>query len=73
MEYYSAIKKNEILGHLGGSIGWASDFSSGHDLTARYFERRVRLCADSSEPGACFGFCLHLSAPPLLTHSLSNK
>ena len=41
----------------------------------------VRLCADSSEPGAHFGFCasLSLSAPPLLMlsvslcHSLSQK
>ena len=22
----------EVVGHLGGSVGWASDFSSGHDL-----------------------------------------
>uniref|UniRef100_A0A667I6D5 40S ribosomal protein S26 n=1 Tax=Lynx canadensis TaxID=61383 RepID=A0A667I6D5_LYNCA len=28
-----AIKKFVILGHLGGSVSWASDFSSGHDLT----------------------------------------
>ena len=56
-----------------------SDFCSGHDLTVREFEPRVGLCADSSEPGACFGFCalclsvslsLSLSAPPP-THTLS--
>ena len=34
------------------------DFSSGHDLTIRGFEPRVGLCADSSELGACFGFCV---------------
>ena len=34
-----------------------SDFGSGHDLTVRGFEPHVGLCADSSEPGACFGFC----------------
>ena len=28
------------------------------------------LRADSSEPGACFGFCVSLSAPPLLILSL---
>ena len=28
-------------------------------------------CADSSEPGACFRFCLPLSAPPPLTLCLS--
>ena len=47
------------------------DLSSGHDLTVRGFEPRVGLCADSSEPGACFGFCVSLSAPPLLVLSLS--
>ena len=30
------------------------------------FQPCVGLCADSSEPGACFGFCVSLSAPPLL-------
>ena len=34
---------------------------SGHDLTVCDFEPRVRLCADSSDPGACFGFCVSLS------------
>ena len=51
-------------GHLGGSVGWAADFGSGHDLTVREgceFEPRVGLCADSSEPGACFRFCVALS------------
>ena len=38
-----------------------SDFSSGHDLTVREFEPGVGLCADSSEPGACFRFCVSLS------------
>ena len=53
---------------LGGSVSWASNFSSGHDLMVRGFEPHVGLCADSSEPGACLGFCvsLSLSAPFLL-------
>ena len=25
--------KTEQLGNLGGSVGWASDFGSGHDLS----------------------------------------
>ena len=54
-------KKNEILGHLGGSVSWASDFSSGHDVTVCGFKPHIRLCADSSEPGACFGFRVSLS------------
>ena len=36
------------------------DVGSGHDLTVREFEPRVGLWADSSEPGACFGFCVAL-------------
>ena len=62
-------------GRLGGSVGWASDFSSGHDLTVREFEPRVGLCADRSEPGACFRFCvsISLSAPPLLMLCLCLK
>ena len=38
------------------------------------FEPHVGLCADSSEPGACFTFCvsLSLSASPLLTLCLSK-
>ena len=54
--------------HLGGSVSYGSDFGPGHDLTVRGFEPRAGLCADSLEPGACFGFCVcpSLSAPPLL-------
>ena len=33
---------------------------SGHDLAVREFEPRIGLCADSSEPGACFRFCVSL-------------
>ena len=46
---------------------------SGHGLTTREFEPRVGLCADSSEPGACFGFCLSLSLSlcPFPTRALS--
>ena len=47
-------------GCLGGSAGEASDFGSCHDLTVCEFKSHVGLCADSSEPGACFGFCLSL-------------
>ena len=43
------ILKN-LMGHLGGSVGWASDFGSGHDLTVCGFEPRVWLCTDSVEP-----------------------
>ena len=43
------VSKSRFQGHLGGSVGWASDFGSGHDLAVREFEPQVRLCADSSE------------------------
>ena len=50
-------------GHLGGSVGWASDFGSGHGPIPG-FKPRVRLCAHSSEPGACFRLCVSLSFSP---------
>ena len=50
-------------GHLGGSVSWAFNFGSGHDLQVHEFKPHVGLCADSSEPEACFRFCLPLSLP----------
>ena len=47
------------------------DLSSGHDLTVCEFEPRVGLCADSSEPGARFGFCVSVSLCPSPAHALS--
>ena len=58
-------------GRLGGSVGWASDFGSGHDLAVPEFEPCTRLCADSLEPGARFGFCVSLSLCPSPAHALS--
>ena len=51
-------------GAPGWLSGWVSDFSSGHDLRVRESEPSVGLCADSSKPGACFGFCVSLSLCP---------
>ena len=66
-----------VLGPLGGLVGEAADFGSGHDLAVCEFEPRVGLCADGSEPGACFRFCLPLSLPlpcsGSVSLSLSNK
>ena len=39
--------------------------------TVREFEPRLRLCADSSELGACFGFCISLFLCPSPAHCLS--
>ena len=62
------------VGAPGGSVGSASDFGSGHDLTVCEFKPCVGLCADSSEPGACcFGFCVSLSLCPSPVHALSQK
>ena len=47
-----------------GSVLTARGLEPGHDLTVREFEPRVRLCADSSGPGSCFGFCVSLSLCP---------
>lgn len=53
--------------------GWLSRLGvrhgSGHDLMVHEFETHVELCADISEPGACFGFSLSLC--PSLTKALS--
>ena len=65
----NTFQKRSGGGHLGGSVGWATDLGSGHALTVGEFEPRVGLCADSSEPGACFGLCLPLSLP-LPAHAL---
>ena len=37
-------------------------------ISQREFESRVRLCADSSEFGACFGVCVSFSLCPSPTH-----
>ena len=68
----NAINQNFVYGkkcpgRLGGSVGWTSNFSSGHDLAVCEFG----LCADSSESGACFGLCVSLSLSPLSAHALS--
>ena len=63
-------KKPKPLGHLGGSVSWVSDFGSGHQ-PVHQFKPHVRLCADSSEPGACFRCCVSLSPCPSPAHTLS--
>ena len=66
-----SLSKINKQGRLGGSVSWAADFGSGHDLTVREFEPRVGLWADGSEPGACFGFCISFSLCPSPAHALS--
>ena len=61
-----------------GAPGWLSWLSlgSGHNLTVGEFtvdefKPCVGLCADSSEPGACFRFFDSLSFCSSPTHTLS--
>ena len=58
-------------GHVGGLDGQVPDFGSGQDLAVRGLEPHVRLCADSSGPRTCFGFCISLSLPLASARSLS--
>ena len=44
---------------------------SGHDPVVHEFKPHVGLCADSSESGARFGFCVSLALCPSSTHPLS--
>ena len=46
--------KTDILGAPGWLSRLSVDFGSGHDLTVCELEPCMGLCADSSEPGACF-------------------
>ena len=61
----------------GGAPGWLSQLSVRlrlrYDLRVRGFKLRIRLCADSAEPGALFGFCVSLSLCPSPTGALSQK
>ena len=54
-----------------------ADFGSGHDLAVCEFEPHIGLCADCSEPGTRFRFCVSLSLCPSPTRtlflSLKNK
>ena len=56
------------MGRPGGSVGWASDFSSGHDLAVHEFEPESGsvLTAWSLEP-ASDSLSPTVSAPPQLT------
>ena len=70
---WSIIKNMRPEGRLGSSVGWASDFGSGPDLTVGGFEPCIGLCADSLEPGACFKFYVPFSLCPFPAHALSLK
>ena len=53
--------------HWGVWVAQSVNRPSGHDLVVHEFG----LCADSSEPGACCGFCVSLSLYPSPVRALS--
>ena len=59
---------------MGGSVikHLTLDLGSSRDLTVPEMETRVGLCVDSAEP-AWDSLCPSLSAPPLLSLSLSQN
>ena len=61
------------LGHLGGSVGYASDFGSGTIyLTVCEFEPRIGLAAVSTEPASDpLSPSLSLPLPLVCAHALS--
>ena len=48
-------------------------FGSGHDLAVWESELRAGLCPDSGESGILLALSLSLSAPPLMSMSLSQS
>ena len=40
---------------------WDKELTTIRDLAVHGFEPHIGLCADSSEPGACFGLCVSFS------------
>ena len=56
-----------MIGRLGGSVGWAADYSSGHDLAVHGFGPTLgsEQTAQSLEP-ASYSVSPSLSAPSLL-------
>ena len=63
----------DLKNYTSGVPGWVSWLSIQlyHNLMVHEFEPHIGLCADSSDPGACFGFCVSLSLCLSLHHSLS--
>ena len=45
-------------------ISWAQ-------ISLHGLKTHIGFCADSSEPGACFGFCVSISLCPSPAHALS--
>ena len=64
-------KERGVLGCLSWLSVWFRLRSSSCSSWVSSSPARVGLCADSSEPGACFGSCISLSLWPSLIHTVS--
>ena len=74
MEIVFPVLEISAPGHLGGSVRWASDFGSGHDVMVMRLRPTIGLCADSMEPAWDSLSPLPLSARPPFVLSLKiNK
>ena len=67
-----SFKSNAILGCLGGSVSYSSDFGSGHDFLVHESKPHIRLSADSAEP-ALDSFSPSISALPLISLSSPSQ
>ena len=58
----------KMLEHLGGSVSWASDFSSSHGLMVREFEPHIGLaaCLHRARVGSSVSLSLSLSNTNIL-------
>ena len=58
-----------------GTSGWLSWLSLQLQLRSgshgSWAQPPIKLCVDSSDPGACFGFCVSLCLCPFPAHALS--
>ena len=64
-------KKLLHLGHQVAQLVKLMTSAQVVDLTACEFKSHVGLWADSSEPGACFAFCVSLSFCPSVACTLT--
>ena len=70
MELSFACSRSSYKWNPTGVPGWLS-LLSDQLWTVRELQPRIGLCADSSELGACLGFCVSLSLCPFPAHALS--
>ena len=71
--FYEALVLKIYCPRAPGWLSWLTGLNLGsrHDLAVCGFEPCIRLCADSWEPGACFGLFVSFCLCPYPTCSLS--